>query len=116
MIPLSHFNYQQGDHTSPEIDVNFVGDLHIGQEVDNFAAEVLKDQHTTLARPYPVLTTADFDPSNRDYKDSMAKPDSTLANLPTGGWNDLNTGIKVEIGDEKLRAPAWDATSGTNNL
>jgi hypothetical protein len=114
-LPIQHFAYNQGDHNSPEIDINFVGDLHLGPEVDNYAAEVLQDQHVTIARPYPILTTADFDPSNRDYKDSMATPDTTLNSLPTGGWNKLNDGLQIEIGDEKMRAPAWDATSGTNS-
>lgn len=115
-IPIQHFSYNQGDHNSPEIDINFVGDLHLGPEVDNYASDVLRDQITTIASPYPILTTADFDPQNRDYKDSKAK-NGSLKSVPTGyngGWDGLNSGLQVEIDDEKLRAPAWDATSGLN--
>lgn len=121
-LPIQHFAYNQGDHNSPEIDINFVGDLHLGPEVDNFAYDVLNDSVTNgnvsiYAKPYPILTTADFDPSNRDYKDSKATKDSTLKNLPTGyngGWENINAGLQIDMPtDEKLIAPAWDATSGT---
>mgnify|MGYP007106421059 CR=1 FL=1 len=114
-VPISHFIYNQGDHNSPEIDINFVGDLHLGPEVDNYAAAVLKDDDTTsgiYAKPYPILTTADFDPQNNGIYEG-AEGGGTLANFSTGGWNKENNGISIDLAGTESLAPAQKATSGT---
>ena len=119
-LPIQHFAYNQGDHNSPEIDINFVGDLHLGPEIDNYAAAVLQctDDVEVCAKPYPILTTADFDPKNPEYRNDLGKSkDSNLNNSITGTgiWEDMKPdGIKVEADFEKdgFPAPAPKATSG----
>jgi hypothetical protein len=117
-LPLGHFNYSQGTHDSPEIDINFVGDLHLGPEVDNYAYNVLSDadntgNNTIYAKPYPILTVADFDPQNNGvYSDASEK---NLATFATGGWDKENAGISIDLSGTELLAPAQKATSGTNS-
>lgn len=113
-VPIQHFAYNQGDHNSPEIDINFVGDLHLGPEVDNYAADVLLGNIQTTSSPYPILTTADFNPNINDSNNSVSNTD-TLKSRATGGWENITTGgLNIDIGEEDMRAPAWDATSGNN--
>ena len=63
-VPIGHFGFNQGDHNSPEIDINFVGDFHVGPEVDDFAAEVLNGQNkeSGIVSPYAFITSALFSP------------------------------------------------------
>ena len=44
-IPLQHYNYAQGTHDSPTIDIRFVGDMHIGKEVDDLAATTIMNHY-----------------------------------------------------------------------
>jgi len=43
-IPIAHFEYSQGEHNSPEIDIPFKGNLHIGPKVDAFARAKLAEE------------------------------------------------------------------------
>jgi hypothetical protein len=116
-IPMGHFNYTQGDHQSPEIDINFVGDLHVGPEVDNYAYDVLSDQDSVngiLAKPYPILTVADFDPKNKGIYSAIEKSDASLKSYATGGWESENAGISIAAPKDELLAPARPAVSGTS--
>lgn len=117
-LPISHFSYSQGEHSSAEIEINFVGDLHLGPEVDNFAASVLKDNDdlngSIFAKPYPILTTADFDPKNHGDYEQLKTDNASLKTIATGGWDKQNSGINIEGPQSELLAPARPATSGTN--
>ena len=121
-LPIQHFAYNQGDHNSPEIDINFVGDLHLGPEVDNFAYEVLNDNPSAItnagieiiAPPYPILTTADFDPKNADYNlgdGTGVDKDANLKKTPSHGW-DGDANVKIEISEDDKWSPARASTSG----
>lgn len=60
-IPLGHFEYNDGDHSLAEIDVNFKGNLHIGPKVDALAKEKLKEAYTFVTEgmfEYGSSTTA----------------------------------------------------------
>ena len=118
-VPIQHFNYQQGSHDSPEIEINFVGDLHIGPEVDNYAQEILMntDDINVIAKPYPILTTRDFNPKDGYYSDLLGNGDASvsLKENPTGGW-DRNATFDVAQSDS-APAPAYatGTTSSNNN-
>ena len=79
-IPLSHFNYDQGTHDAPTITQDFVGNMNISPNVDNYAAEILKSTYSMVAEGM-------FDPKN-PYSDS------TLADfkLPNSGITGTGTG------------------------
>lgn len=96
-IPLQHLGFSLSDHTSPEIDINFVGDLHIGPEVDNYAATKLKEA-------YPILTAADFDP---------AQPNKAGKSDNLGSWD--GEAKNVTNGLESFNMPAALANSGENS-
>lgn len=117
-VPIAHFNYQQGTHDSPEIDINFVGDLHIGPEVDNFAQDVLADaisenngDISIIARPYPILTVEDFKPKG-DYIN--LNDSSTLKTWAPGQHEKLS---KIDIDRTQPTAPAepGNSTGGSSN-
>lgn len=65
-LPIQHFGYTQNDHSSPEIDQNFVGDFHIGPEVDDYAQAVLSGQtgSSSIVSPYHFITSACFSPND----------------------------------------------------
>ena len=72
-IPLNHLNYSQGSHDSPDIEINFVGDLHIGPAVDEFAYSVMCGKNTTsgIVKPYSFVTSAYFDPNTPTLGDNL---------------------------------------------
>ena len=112
-VPIGHFNYQQGSHESVEIEINFVGDLHIGPEVDNFAQDILADADNIniLAKPYPILTTRDFNPADSKYEEILGAGNNvSLKNNPTGNW-DRDAGFSIEQTDN---APAMPYATGSN--
>lgn len=69
-VPLAHLGYNDGDHNSPEININFVGDFHIGPEVDDFASDVLCGNVSTssgfkdIVTPYSFITSSCFKPDD----------------------------------------------------
>lgn len=48
-IPLSHFNYSQGDHSLAEIDIPFRGTMNISAKVDEFAKQMLSSTYSFVA-------------------------------------------------------------------
>lgn len=56
-IPLSHFEYVQGDNNLVEIEQTFRGNMHISAKVDNYAK-------TLLASAYSFVCEGMFDPEN----------------------------------------------------
>jgi hypothetical protein len=56
-IPLSHFEYNQGEHNLVEIEIPFNGNMHISSKVDDYAKKLLD---TT----YSFVTEGQFDPEN----------------------------------------------------
>jgi hypothetical protein len=56
-IPLSHFEYAQGEHNLVELEIPFNGNMHISAKVDNYAQRL-------LATTYSFVTTGLFDPEN----------------------------------------------------
>jgi len=109
-VPISHFSYSQGEHSSAELEINFVGDLHLGPEVDNFAAKALQDSEQLngqiFAKPYPILTTADFDPSNRGEYEALKGGNASLKSYATGGWEKQSGGINITAPANEYLAPA----------
>ena len=67
-VPISHLGYTQGDHSSPEITQNFVGDFHFGPEVDDFAYDVLSGNAgiDNIVSPYHFITSACFSPKKSE--------------------------------------------------
>lgn len=111
-VPIGHFGYNQGDHNSPEIDINMVGDFHIGPEVDDFAAEVLSGKGPTgfdIVTPYQFLTSAFFspkDPNRGDGKGIQHSVDSDYG-------SDYNT--QDHIQNNESTAPAASAYNQRTN-
>ena len=98
---------------SVEIEINFVGDLHIDPEVDNFAQDILADADNIniLAKPYPILTTRDFNPADSKYEEILGAGNNvSLKNNPTGNW-DRDAGFSIEQTDN---APAMPYATGSN--
>lgn len=125
-VPIAHFSYQQGAHESPEIDINFVGDLHIGPEVDDFAFDVLNDRIDSasgievIAKPYPILTTADFSPKNSKNALNSDASANSLSTTETGNQLSGSGSNKwAPHYDSNKYAPAPDGhlatTSSDNN-
>lgn len=56
-VPLSHFEYNQGDRNTVEIEIPFKGNMHISAAVDNYAKELLRSS-------YSYVTEGMFDPTN----------------------------------------------------
>ncbi|AMS01211.1 virion protein [Bacillus phage AR9] len=54
-IPLSHFDYTQGEHNLVELEIPFSGNMHISSKVDNYAKKL-------LATTYSFVTAGLFDP------------------------------------------------------
>jgi hypothetical protein len=54
-IPLSHFEYSQGEHNLVEIEIPFAGNMHISSKVDNYAQRL-------LSTSYSFVTQGLFDP------------------------------------------------------
>lgn len=54
-VPLSHFNYSQNDHNSPEIDITFKATMHISPKIDEFAQKTLKNS-------YGFIYEGEYDP------------------------------------------------------
>ena len=48
-IPISHFNYSQGDHSLVEIDIPFRGTMNISPQVDNYAQEKSKESYAFVS-------------------------------------------------------------------
>lgn len=62
-IQLNHFNYSIGDHDTVDYQQDFTGTLHISSQVDNFAADKLRDTYNFVAEGM-------FDPTNADSGES----------------------------------------------
>ena len=56
-IPLSHFEFTQGDNNLAELEQSFRGNMHISAKVDNYAKKL-------LATTYAFVTEGLFDPEN----------------------------------------------------
>lgn len=56
-IPLSHFEYTQGEHNLVEIEIPFKGNMHLSSKVDSYAQRL-------LATSYSFVTAGQFDPEN----------------------------------------------------
>lgn len=96
-IPLGHLAYTQNTHDSPEIDINFKGDLHIGPEVDAYAVEELKKAYAFVTSGYfdpksdsvgngkTIGDRFDTDPNNYDFK-----PNNGTMNQPIDAGNSDN--------------------------
>lgn len=56
-IPLSHFDYSQGDHNLVEIEIPFNGTMHLSSKVDDYAKKLL---NTT----YSFVSAGQFDPES----------------------------------------------------
>jgi hypothetical protein len=54
-IPISHFEYSQGDHNQVELEQAFKGNMHISAKVDNYAKKL-------LANTYSFVTEGLFNP------------------------------------------------------
>jgi hypothetical protein len=63
-VPLSHFEYTQGEHNLVEIEIPFKGNMHTSAKVDNYAQKLLKES-------YSFITQGQFDPETAN---------------PTGFW------------------------------
>lgn len=118
-LPIGHYNYQQGTHESPQIDIQFVGDLHLGPEVDNYAAQLLSGKAEGKASLYPILTTADFNPDLQEIQKLNLK-DEKLSTWAPGhtagmsGWENRNDGVlNIPLAGTELLAPAQPG--GPNN-
>lgn len=116
-VPIGHFGYNQGDHNSPEIDINFVGDFHIGPEVDDFAASVLNGQNAEnggIVSPYSFITSALFSPTDRTRGDG-ANIFSDISSSYMNGYNPTD-----HIQNDEHTAPAMagytPASVGSGNV
>lgn len=47
-LPISHFNFDEGTHDAPTITEEFVGNMNISPNVDNFAREKLKETYSVV--------------------------------------------------------------------
>jgi hypothetical protein len=54
-VPLSHFEYAQGEHNLVEIEMPYAGNMHISAKVDNYAQRL-------LSTSYSFVTQGLFDP------------------------------------------------------
>jgi len=111
-VPIAHLGYTQGDHNSPEIEINMVGDLHIGPEVDDFAYDVLSGNVTStreggskIVTPYHFITSACFSP-----KESNRGDNKYIYSDAEYGYvdKDYNTRTSIQEGN----APAPQGTLG----
>lgn len=58
-IPLSHFEFNQGDVNGVEIEMPFTGNFHIGAKVDEYAKEL-------LAQSFSFITDGLYDPKDQN--------------------------------------------------
>lgn len=118
-VPIGHMSYTQGDHNSPEIDINFVGDLHIGPEVDDFAQQVMSGESSIdgfqIVTPYQFITSALFKPGNEGETRGDGLYINDNPNTPySGGDQGYRTATATEksMGDNQP-IPAASTADGT---
>ena len=84
-IPISHLGFTLATHDSPEIDINFKGDMHIGPEVDEYAAEIIRDKDL-----YTFVTSAYFNPVSKEAEESLSGKNK-LSDAPSTSGMDSDT-------------------------
>lgn len=76
-IPLSHFEFTEGSHDIPEVQINFAGTMNLSPAVDNMANEILKDTYT-------FQTEDDFVPIRTKADTNVSSSGDTLATYEPG--------------------------------
>lgn len=115
-VPISHLNYTQGEHNSQEIEINFVGDLHIGPEVDDFAYDVLSGTTQTvgsnkfkIVKPYHFLTSACFSPLDSERGNNKTIESDALY----GEYTDKDYNTRQSIGEGFAPPPQGTSVENT---
>lgn len=115
-IPISHLGFTLATHDSPEIDINFKGDMHIGPEVDEFAYDIIKNQDI-----YTFVTSAYFNPKEGQNlrseitASSNATVDSTMnkiSDTPKSGIGGTDYNFKVSNGNTNQPIKAGTSDQG----
>jgi hypothetical protein len=82
-IPLSHFEYSQGEHNLVEIEIPFNGNMHISAKVDDYAK-------TLLSTTYAFVPAGSFDPQNANIGGRQLTDDIPAVGTTQQGLGDID--------------------------